>query len=166
MAIEGSVPNPGTIVPHLVVRNAQEAVNFYTNAFSAAVLYRSTSPSGQGEHIHLEIWSSLVQISTEEPEYAQRQIAGEFLASPETLGGTSCLFQVAVPDVDKAYQRAVDHGALPAMPPTDMWWGDRYGWVRDPFGHMWALCTVREVLTAKEVAERMQGFTSKMKGEK
>jgi uncharacterized glyoxalase superfamily protein PhnB len=47
-------------------------------------------------------------------------------------------------------------GATPTLPPTDMFWGDRYAWVRDPFGHMWALCTTREVLTSDQVAERMQ----------
>src|ERR1041384_934169 len=64
--------------------------------------------------------------------------------------------EIGVPDVDSAYQRAVDHGALPALPPTGMFWGDRYGWVRDPFGHIWALCSIREILTPDEVAARMQ----------
>jgi len=70
MAVEGSVPQPGVIVPHLIVRDAAEAVDFYIRAFGATVLYRSPSPSGVGEHIHLKVWSSLVQVSTEEP--AQR----------------------------------------------------------------------------------------------
>jgi hypothetical protein len=61
MAVRGSVPNPGTIVSHLVVRNVQEAVEFYTGAFSAKVLYRSSSPSGEGEHAHLRVWSSLMR---------------------------------------------------------------------------------------------------------
>jgi PhnB protein len=165
MAVKGSVPNPGTIVPHLVVRNMQEAVEFYAGAFSANVLYRSPSPSGEGEHAHLSVWSSLIQVSTEEPGYQRRQMAGAFLAAPESLGGSTCVFQVGVPDVDAAYQRAVDHGALPALPPTDMFWGDRYGWVRDPFGHMWALCSVREVLTPDEVAMRMQAAGSSTKGQ-
>ncbi len=134
MAVEGSVPNPGVIVPHLVVRDMPEAIDFYTNAFSASILYRSVSPSGKGEHVHMRVWSSLIQVSTEEPNYEHRRAAGAFLASPDTLQGTSCVFQVAVPDVDAAYQRAVDHGALPAMPSVDMFLGDRYGWVRDPFG--------------------------------
>jgi len=165
MAVEGSVPKPGTIVPHLVVRNVPAAVEFYAAAFSAIVLYRSSSPSGEGEHVHLKVWSSLIQISTEEPGYKERQMAGAFLAAPESLGGSSCVFQVGVPDVDTAYQHAIDNGALPALPPTDMFWGDRYGWVRDPFGHMWALCTVREVLTAGEISARMQNFSGSMKGQ-
>jgi uncharacterized glyoxalase superfamily protein PhnB len=165
MAVEGSVPNPGVIVPHLVVRNAQEAIAFYERALSAEVLYRSPSPSGEGEHVHLKIWSSLVQVSSEEPLYKERKIEGACLASPETLGGSTCLFQIGVPDVDTAYKRAVDNGAVPAMPPTDMFWGDRYGWVQDPFGHMWALCTVQEVLTQGQVEARMRGFSAQIKGQ-
>ncbi len=63
------------------------------------------------------------------------------------------------------YQRAVNEGAAPAWPPTDMVCGDRYGWVRDPFGHMWALCTVKEVLTPEEVELRIRSFTTQMKGQ-
>lgn len=165
MAIKGSVPNPGMIVPHLVVRNAREAVEFYERAFSAKVLYRSPSPSGEGEHVHLKVWSSLIQLSTEEPNFRDRRMEGAFLASPETLGGTTCLFQVGVPDVDAAYQLAVDNGAVPAMPPTNMFWGDRYGWVRDPYGHMWALCTIQEVLTPDQVEARMNLLSAQVKGE-
>jgi PhnB protein len=166
VAIEGSVPNPGTIVPHLVVRNTQEAIDFYARAFFAEVLYRSPSPSGEGEHVHLRVWSSLIQLSTEEPGYRARKMEGAFLAAPETLGGSTCLFQVGVPDVDAAYKRAVDNGAVPAMPPADMFWGDRYGWVRDPFGHMWALCAVQEVLSADQVQARMRQFFVQKKGQR
>ena len=85
MAVEGSVPTPGVIVPHLVVRDAAEAVAFYTRAFSAKVLYRSPSPSGVGEHIHIKMWDSLVQISTEEP--AQRGEKAEGAARMSTSVG-------------------------------------------------------------------------------
>jgi PhnB protein len=70
-----------------------------------------------------------------------------------------------VPDVDAAYKRAVDHGASPALPPTDMFWGDRYGWVRDPFGHVWAFSAVNEILTPQEIEERLRGFTTHAKGQ-
>jgi PhnB protein len=144
MAVEGSVPMPGIIVPHLVVRDTAEALQFYENAFSALVLYRSPSPSGQGEHIHMKVWDSLVQLSAEEPAQRGELAQGALLASPETLAGSTCVFQVVVPDVDEAYKRAVDHGAVPALPPTDMFWGDRYGWVQDPSGHVWAFSEVTE----------------------
>jgi uncharacterized glyoxalase superfamily protein PhnB len=165
MAVKGSVPLPGVIVPHLVVRDAAEAVDFYKRAFGAAILYRSPSPSGVGEHIHLKIWSSLVQVSTEEPAQKRDRIEGALLASPETLAGSTCVFQVGVDNVDEAYKQAVDEGASPAWPPTDMFWGDRYGWVRDPFGHVWALVTVKEVLTPAEIEQRLKGFAAQMKGQ-
>jgi uncharacterized glyoxalase superfamily protein PhnB len=160
MAIEGSVPQDGVIVPHLVVSDAGSAAEFYERAFGAKVLYRSPSPSGHGEHIHMRVWSSLIQVSTEEPEYRRSRLQGSFLASPETLQGSSCVFQVRVDDVDSAFERAIHHGGLPAMPPTEMFWGDRYGWIRDPFGHVWALCTVKEVLTPEQAEERMRGFAA------
>ncbi len=163
MAVEGSVPVSGVIVPHLVVRDAAEAIFFYTAAFAATILYRSPSPSGAGEHIHMKIWNSLVQVSTEEPAQKNNRIEGALLASPETLSGSTCVFQVGVPDVDSAYKRAIDHGASPALPPTDMFWGDRYGWVRDPFGHVWALSAVLEVLSPEEVERRLQDFNAKIK---
>ena len=155
MAVRGSVPQNGVIVPHLVVRDAAEALAFYEEAFGATLLYRSPSPTGAGEHIHIRVWSSLLQLSTEEPRQRGERIEGALLAAPETLGGSTCVFQGNVPDVDEVYRRAVGSGASPAWPPTNMFWGDRYGWVRDPFGHVWALCTVKEVLTPEEVQERM-----------
>jgi PhnB protein len=165
MAVEGSVPGTGMIVPHLVVRDAAEAVDFYTRAFGATVLYRSPSPSGAGEHVHMKMWNSLVQVSTEEPAQRGARVEGALLASPETLAGSTCVFQIGVEDVDAAYQHAVDEGASPAWPPTDMFWGDRYGWVRDPFGHVWALAQVMEILTTEEIDRRLQGFSAQTKGQ-
>jgi len=166
MAVEGSVPQPGVIVPHLVVRDAAEAVEFYLRAFAATVLYRSPSPSGVGEHIHLKLWSSLVQVSTEGPAQRGERVEGALLASPETLAGSTCVFQIGVDNVDEAYKHAVDQGASHAWPPTDMFWGDRYGWVRDPFGHVWAFAEVKEVLTPHEIERRLSDFAAQMKGHK
>ena len=105
-----------------------------------------------------------MQLSSEEPGQRGARVEGALLASPETLHGLTCVFQIGVPDVDAAYKRAIDHGASPALPPVDMFWGDRYGWVRDPFGHVWALTTVQEVLRSDEVERRLQEFATHMKG--
>ena len=164
MAVEGSVPHMGQIVPHLVVRDTHEALAFYQRAFGAELLYRSASPSGVGEHLHLKIWGSLIQVSTEEPEQRQQRVEGALLASPETLTGSTCVFQVRVDDVDHAYDHAIREGASPAWPPTDMFWGDRYGWIRDPQGHIWALSTVNEVLTPEEISLRLRAFAQQTKG--
>jgi PhnB protein len=165
MAVEGSVPAVGQIIPHLVVRDTEEALTFYQRAFGAKLLYRSASPTGVGEHLHLKVWNSLIQVSTEEPKQRQQRVEGALLASPETLAGSTCVFQIRVDDVDATYNHAIDEGASPAWPPTDMFWGDRYGWIRDPMGHVWALSTVKEVLTPEEISLRLRRFADQLKGQ-
>ena len=82
----------------------------------------------------------------------------EGFGSPESLGGTSVTLQLYV-DVDgAAYARAVDAGATPIMPPDDTFWGDRFSMGKDPFGHSWAIVTVQEELTPKEVGDRMREY--------
>lgn len=163
MAVYGSEPPVGVIVPHLVVQDVDEAVQFYRAAFDAEELYRSLSPTSGGQHVHLRILRSLVLVSTEEPAERANRMQVSQLAAPETLGGSTCVFQIRVQDVDHAYERAVRSGATPLMPVTDMFWGDRYGWVRDPFGHVWALSAVQEVLTAAEIGARMSHFADERK---
>lgn len=157
MAIRGSEWKSGAIVPHLTVRDVDEAVSFYKEAFGAVELYRSPATEEYGEYASLRIWDSIVMVSSE--------IAGErvekpelgFVASPERLGGTTCVLQVCVPDADRVYQHAIGHGGLPAMPLADRFWGDRYGWIRDPFGYLWAVCSVNEILAPEESERRMLG---------
>jgi PhnB protein len=155
MAIEGSVPSPGAIVPCLVVADVEEAIRFYEQAFGAVELYRSPCAGGVGLHVNLRIWDSLVCLSREEPRVRSEKIEYSWLASPGALGGTTCIFQVRVPDPDAAFDRAVGSGAAPCLPPADMFWGDRYSLVQDPFGYMWAITAVQEVLTPGEAAARL-----------
>lgn len=156
MAVQGSEPPPGVVVPHLIVADVDEAVRFYTAAFDAVELYRSPSPSGAGQHVHMRVCQSLVFLSTEEPAVRARRVDMSHLAAPETLGGSTCVFQLRVTNVDASYERAINAGATPVMSPSDMFWGDRYAWVRDPSAHVWALCTVREVLSPADVDHRMR----------
>ena len=155
MAVKGSEPLDGVIVPCLVVTDVDEALHFYRQAFGAEELYRSPCAGGVGLHVNLRIWNSLVCLSQEEPRVRSRQVEYSMLASPGTLGGSTCIFQVRVPDANEAFERAVRFGAAPTMPPTDMFWGDRYGLVQDPFGYLWAITTVREVLAPAEIAARL-----------
>lgn len=78
--------------------------------------------------------------------------------SPESLKGVASSIWLYVPDVDASYKQAVDAGAHPIMPPTNMFWGDRYTKVRDPFGHEWSIATHVEDLTEKEIEERQKAF--------
>jgi len=146
----------GTIVPHLAVRDLEEAVAFYKRALGATELYRSPRTSEYGEYASLRIWNSIVMVSAELGEEPAEKPELNFVASPERLGGTTCVLQVCVPDADRVYQRAVECGGLPAMPLSDRFWGDRYGWVRDPFGYLWAICAINEVVTAEECNRRMR----------
>ena len=157
MAVPGSEWTAGAIVPHLAVSDLDEAVEFYKHALGAMELYRSPCTSEYGEYASLKIWNSIVMVSSElGKEPAEKPELG-FVASPERLGGTTCVLQVCLPDADRVYQRAIECGGLPAMPLSDRFWGDRYGWVRDPFGYVWAICSMNEVITAEECNRRMHG---------
>ncbi|SRR5258708_5200234 len=155
MAVLGSEPSEGVIVPCLVVADIDEAVRFYQSAFGAVELFRSPCAGGVGQHVNLRIWNSLVCLSQEEPQVRAKQMEYSMLASPSTLHGSTCIFQVRVPDADAAFDRAVHAGGAPVMPPTNMLWGDRYSLIQDPFGQMWAITTVQEVLTLADVAVRV-----------
>jgi PhnB protein len=158
MAIKGGRPDTRQISPHLIVRGGEQAIEFYKQAFGADVLYRAPMPSGVGVHAQLRIGDSVVLISDENlhdhPELAVR------LGAPETLGGTCVLLELYVDDVDAAFERAVRAGARPTMPPAETFFGDRYGWVTDPFGQIWSLATVHEELSPEAIAARLQGYAS------
>ena len=152
MAVKGSEWTDGAIVPHLAVRDLDEAIGFYKRAMGAVELYRSPATAEFGEYASLRMWSSIVMVSAEiEAEKPELTL----VATPERLGGTTCVFQVAVPDADRAYERVIEAGGLPAMPLSDRFWGDRYGWVRDPFGYLWAICQTKETISAGETDRRM-----------
>jgi uncharacterized glyoxalase superfamily protein PhnB len=159
MAVRGSEPAPGVIVPCLIVPNIDEAVRFYQDAFDAVELYRSPCEGGVGLHVNLRIWDSLVCLNQEEPGVRSSKVEYSALASPAALGGSTCIFQVRVHDPDAAFDRAIRHGAAPTLPPSDMFWGDRYSLVQDPFGHTWAITAVNEVLAPEQVAARLKSLT-------
>lgn len=138
-------------------------MEFYSRALGAVELYRSPLPGGMGLHLHVRIGKTFVMITEEAPPSQSRTIDETIaLQSPQSLGGTTAVFEILVDDVDAAYQRAVDAGATPVLPVSDCFWGDRYGWVRDPYGHIWALATVLEDLTPEEVKRRMDQMMAKM----
>ncbi len=151
MSIQGGRPNDRQIAPHLIVRDGEAAIAFYRRAFDAVELYRSPMPAGVGIHAQLRIGASTVLISTE----SLMHIPDLHVRSPETLDGSSTILELYVDDVDSAYQRAVDAGATPTLPPSNQFFGDRYGQLRDPLGHIWALGTVREELTPEAIQARM-----------
>jgi PhnB protein len=154
MAIKGARAEDGRVTPHLMVRGGRKAIDFYTRAFGAAVLYESAMPDSNGVHAHLRVGKSMIMITDERPPSPDGLMLG--IAAPETLGATTTILEYYVEDVDTSYNRAVDAGAKPMMPVCTAFYGDRSGWVMDPFGHVWALSTVLEELTPEQVHERME----------
>jgi PhnB protein len=156
MAIQGGRPNNRQVVPYLMVRDGQEALDFYQKAFGAKVIYQAPMPGMRGIFAQFKIGESYLQL-TDLPAYDPKGPR-----SPETLGGTSVVLEMYVDDVDKSFAHAVNLGATPLLPPTDMFFGDRYSWVGDPWGHIWALATVKETLNEDEIQRRADAFMSAM----
>jgi PhnB protein len=136
-----------TVTPYLTVTGAAQALDFYKQAFGAQEVERMTGPDGQSVmHAEIRIGDSIVMLSDEFPQMGSR--------SPQTLGGTTASVFLYVPDVDTAFQRAIDAGAKATMAPTDMFWGDRFGKLVDPFGHEWGMATHKEDLGPEEIRKR------------
>jgi PhnB protein len=130
------------------VADGTKALDFYTRAFGAQVTERIQGPGGKLMHAEFRIGDSVVMLSDEFPQGGTR--------SPQSLGGASGSLFLYVPDVDAAFKRAVDAGCQATMPPADMFWGDRFGRLVDPFGHHWGLATHKEDLTSAEIGKRAQ----------
>jgi len=144
-----------TITPHLTVRGAVNAIDFYKRAFGARERGRMALSDGKTiMHAELQIGDSIVFLADEFPDMGCR--------APQTLGGATGTLHLYVRDVDRAFQRAVAAGAEVRMPVADMFWGDRYAKVADPFGHEWGLATHKEDLSAREIGRRAEAFFSRM----
>jgi len=127
-----------TVTPHLVCNGAADAITFYKQAFGAVELGRLPGPQGKLMHAMLRIGDSAVMLVDEFPDY------GSF--GPKSLKGSPVTIHLYVEDVDATVKRAVAAGAKITMPVDDMFWGDRYGKIEDPFGHHWSVAThIRDV---------------------
>jgi len=137
---------PVAVTPHLFVRDTERAVSFYQEAFGAVELFRNTTTDGTVLFVELALGPSRILVSEETPSLNA--------LAPPTIGGTPVMILVEVGDVDVAARRAVASGAEVEMPVQEMFWGERYGVIVDPFGHRWALSTIREELTPDDIASR------------
>ena len=135
-----------TITPHLIVRDAQKAIEFYKRAFGAEAIGVHRMPDGKVMHADLKIGDSHLMLNDEFPEMKA--------LSPQSLGGSAVTLHIYVKDVDSLFNQAVAAGATAIMPLMDAFWGDRYGKLSDPFGHHWSLATHKEDLTPQEVEKR------------
>ena len=137
-----------SVTPHLICAGAADAIEFYKKAFGAVDLGRLPGPKGRLMHAAIRIGDSTVMLVDEMPEW------GAF--GPKSLKGSPVTIHLYVQDVDASVARAVAAGAKITMPLDDMFWGDRYCKVEDPFGHHWSIAThVREVST-EEMQQAMQ----------
>lgn len=136
-----------TVTPYLVVKDAAGALDFYARAFGAVERGRLTGPDGESVlHAELLIGDSVVMLTGEFPAYGS--------LSPLSLKGTPVSIHLYVPDADVAWNRALEAGCSIRQPLADVFWGDRYGRLIDPYGHEWAVASRREDLTPEEVAAR------------
>ena len=144
-----AIDNTPMLVPHLVVDGAAAALDFYAKAFGAEEMARLPGPGGKLMHAAFRINGHMVFVNDDFPEFCDGRSS-----APTALGGTPVTVHLHGPDVDGRFQRAVDAGATVVSPLEEMLWGDRYGVVRDPFGHHWSLAeTVREVDMNQVLAE-------------
>jgi PhnB protein len=135
-----------TLTPYFTVDNATEAIEFYKRAFGAKERLSMPGPDGKIAHAELEIGDSILMLSDPFPQSTQK--------TPKELGGTTAGVFVYVEDVDEVFEQAVNAGATVTMALEDMFWGDRFGSLQDPFGHAWSIATHKEDLTPEQIEER------------
>jgi PhnB protein len=137
-----------TVTPHLVVAGGSEAIEFYKKAFGAVEAARLPGPDGKLMHGMIKINGSPVMLVDENPQWG--------IVGPKALKGTPVTIHLYVEDVDGFVAKAVGAGAKVTMPVADMFWGDRYGVIEDPFGHHWSVATHMRDLSSAEIQEGMK----------
>jgi PhnB protein len=144
-----------SINPYLVVRNAAKAIDFYKKAFSAEERFRMHGPDGRTiMHADLKIGDSIFMLTEESTEMKA--------LSPESIGGSPVSLYVYVKDVDAVFNQAVSEGATVLYPVRDQFYGDRSGYLRDPFGHLWSLATHKKDLSLDEIKKAGLAFFEEM----
>jgi PhnB protein len=143
-----------TLSAYLTVDNGARAIEFYKQAFGAQEKFRMDTPQGKLAHAELKIGDSMFMLSEEMP--------GSTCRSPNSLNGTTVNIFLYVNDVDSVFQKAVSAGGKVDTQVQDMFWGDRYGKLTDPFGHSWSIATHKEDVAPEEMKKRAQEAMAKM----
>lgn len=139
-----------SITPYLVIRGAAKAIDYYKSVFGATEVFRFNGPNGTVGHAELKIGDSNIMLADEKPEM------GQGYSSAATIGATPVSLYLYLPDVDDVIRRAVSAGAKILKPVEDQFYGDRSGFIQDPFGHLWAIATHVEDVSPEEMNERMK----------
>jgi len=142
-----------TVTPNFTFKDSQKAIAFYQNAFGATVLDLMKRPDGQGVmHATIRIGDSILMMGDEGPQ----------CQSAQSLGGSPITLYIYTPDADTLFTRAVAAGGTEAMPMADMFWGDRVGSIRDPFGYTWMIATHKQDLTKEQIRKGAEAFFAQM----
>jgi PhnB protein len=142
-----------SVTPHLVCAGASDAIEFYKKAFAATETGRIPGPDGKLMHASVRIGDSTVMLVDEAPQHG--------MPGPKSLNGSPVIIHLYVDDADAVAARAAAAGAKITMPVSEMFWGDRYGQLEDPFGHRWSLATHVKDVTPAEMREAMEGMGRK-----
>jgi len=137
-----------TVTPHLVCGGAADAIEFYKKAFNAVEISRMLAPNGKIMHAAIRIGDSTIMLVDESPEFG--------MLGPKALKGSPVIVHLYVEDADAFAARAAEAGARITMPVTEMFWGDRYGQLEDPFGHRWSVATHVKDMTPDEMRKAMR----------
>lgn len=144
-----------SITPYLIVDNAAAAIDFYKRAFEARETSRLYGPDRKNIiNAELKIGDSIVLLSDEFPHEGSR--------SPNSKGGTAVTLHIYTEDVDRVFNQAVSAGATVVMPLMDALWGDRYGQLKDPFGHIWSIATHQQDLSQEEIQKAGESVMKEM----
>jgi PhnB protein len=154
MAVKPIPEGYNSLNAYLSVDDAAAAIDYYTQVFGAKERFRMDGPDGKIGHAELQIGDSVLMLADPSPQSSY--------TPPSQLGGTSAGLLLYVEDVDAVVTKATEAGATLTMPVQDMFWGDRFGQVTDPFGHGWQIATHKEDLTEEEIAERSKAAMAAM----
>src|SRR5215475_7620695 len=137
-----------SVTPYLVINGAAKAIEYYKKVFGATEIMRMPAPDGRIGHAELKIGDSNIMLADENPSM------GQGYASAATVGGSPVSLYLYIEDVDDVVQRAVAEGATLLKPVQDQFYGDRSGFIRDPFGHLWGVATHVEDVSPEELEQR------------
>jgi len=146
-----------SVTPYLCIRGAAQALEFYKKAFGAKEVSRQPMPDGTLMHAMIQIGDSMIMMSDEFP--------GGDSKSPTSAGATTANLHIYSKDVDKLWNQAVNAGAKPTLPLDNQFWGERYGKLQDPFGHIWSVSTVVKMSASEKEAKRQAAMGMFEKGE-
>ena len=144
-----------TVSAYLIVKNSAKALDFYKQALGAEPGLRMATPDGKGTmHAEMHLGDSTIMLTDENPQWGAQ--------SPQSLGGSPQSLHIYVDDADALFNRAVEAGCEVVAPIMDAFWGDRYGKVKDPFGHQWGIATHKEDVPPEEMGKRAEAFFASM----